>query len=123
MKQATNLKSISLALGLPDYPTKNSPEDYNLIRQLQIVEFDGEKWMPFAATGWELAVRSTLVGTNQTGEYASPEFYIGSRTCCEPGRLSCRSFAPFTGKHLETPPLKEAASYDLPDHPTVVSPR
>jgi hypothetical protein len=30
---------------------ENSPEDYNLIRQLQIVEFDGEKWMPFAAQG------------------------------------------------------------------------
>jgi branched-chain amino acid transport system substrate-binding protein len=51
MKQATNLKSISLALGLPGLSYENSPEDYNLIRQLQIVEFDGEKWMPFAAQG------------------------------------------------------------------------
>jgi ABC-type branched-subunit amino acid transport system substrate-binding protein len=51
MNQATNLKSISLALGLPGLSYENSPEDYNLIRQLQIVEFDGEKWMPFATRG------------------------------------------------------------------------
>jgi branched-chain amino acid transport system substrate-binding protein len=51
MTQATNLKSVSLALGLPGLSYENSPEDYNLIRQLQIVEFDGERWMPFAAHG------------------------------------------------------------------------
>ncbi len=51
MKQATNLKGISLALGLPESSYENSPEDYNLIRHLQIVEFDGEKWTPFAAQG------------------------------------------------------------------------
>ena len=51
MTQATNLKSVSLALGLPGLSYENSPEDYNLIRQLQIVEFDGEKWIPFAAQG------------------------------------------------------------------------
>jgi branched-chain amino acid transport system substrate-binding protein len=51
MKQATNLKGISLVLGLPGLSYENSPEDYNLIRQLQIVEFDGEKWTPFAAQG------------------------------------------------------------------------
>jgi branched-chain amino acid transport system substrate-binding protein len=49
MKQATNLKSISLALGLPGLSYENSPEDYNLVRQLQIVKFDGEKWVPFAS--------------------------------------------------------------------------
>ena len=49
VKQATNLKSISLVLGLPGLSYENSPEDYNLIRSLQIVEFDGEKWTPFAA--------------------------------------------------------------------------
>ncbi len=51
MKQATNLKNISLVLGLPGLSYENSPEDYDLIRQLQIVEFDGEKWTPFAAQG------------------------------------------------------------------------
>ncbi|MDE5443288.1 ABC transporter substrate-binding protein [Bradyrhizobium sp. CSA207] len=49
MKQATNLKGISLVLGLPESSYENSPEDYNLIRNLQIVEFDGEKWTLFAA--------------------------------------------------------------------------
>ena len=47
MKQATNLKGISLVLGLPDVSYENSSEDYNLIRNLQIVEFDGEQWTPF----------------------------------------------------------------------------
>jgi len=51
MKQATNLKNISLVLGLPGLSYENSPEDYDLIRQLQIVEFDGEKWTPFAVQG------------------------------------------------------------------------
>jgi len=49
VRQATNLKNISLVLGLPGLSYENSPEDYNLIRNLQIVEFDGEKWTPFAA--------------------------------------------------------------------------
>jgi branched-chain amino acid transport system substrate-binding protein len=49
MKHATNLRGISLVLGLPDVTYENSSEDYNLIRNLQIVEFDGEKWTPFAA--------------------------------------------------------------------------
>lgn len=48
IKQATNLKGISLVLGLPNASYGNSPEDYNLIRNLQILEFDGEKWTPFA---------------------------------------------------------------------------
>jgi branched-chain amino acid transport system substrate-binding protein len=47
MKQATNLRGISLVLGLPELSYENSPEDNNLIRHLQIVEFDGEKWTPF----------------------------------------------------------------------------
>src|SRR6267378_4952300 len=49
VRQATNLKNISLVLGLPGLSYENSPEDYNLIRNLQIVEFDGKKWTPFAA--------------------------------------------------------------------------
>jgi hypothetical protein len=53
-------------------------------------------------TGWELAVRSTLVGTNQTGEYGKSKIYIGSRTSLRAWPTVCRSFfAPFTGKHLE----------------------
>lgn len=48
IQQATNLKGISLVLGLPNTSYGNSPEDYNLIRNLQIVEFNGEKWTPFA---------------------------------------------------------------------------
>jgi branched-chain amino acid transport system substrate-binding protein len=49
MKHATNLKSVSLVLGLPGVSYENSPEDYNIIRNLQFVEFDGTKWTPFAA--------------------------------------------------------------------------
>ncbi|WP_246207449.1 ABC transporter substrate-binding protein [Bradyrhizobium rifense] len=49
LKQATNLKGISLELGLPGITYENSPEDHNLIRNLRIVEFDGVKWAPFAA--------------------------------------------------------------------------
>src|SRR6266567_4751902 len=57
---------------------------------------------PIHCTGWELAVRSTLVGTNQTGEYGKSRIYIGSRTSSRARPTVCRSFfAPFTGTHLE----------------------
>jgi branched-chain amino acid transport system substrate-binding protein len=46
MRHATNLKDVQLALGLPGVSYENSPEDYNIIRSLQIVQFDGEKWSP-----------------------------------------------------------------------------
>jgi len=51
LRQATNLNSIPLVLGLPGVTYQNSPEDYNIIRNLQIVEFDGERWMPLAQIG------------------------------------------------------------------------
>jgi branched-chain amino acid transport system substrate-binding protein len=49
MKHATNLNNVSLVLGLPGVTYENSPDDYNIIRNLQFVEFDGTKWVPFAA--------------------------------------------------------------------------
>jgi branched-chain amino acid transport system substrate-binding protein len=48
MKHATNLNNVSLVLGLPGVTYENSPDDYNIIRNLQFVEFDGTKWAPFA---------------------------------------------------------------------------
>jgi branched-chain amino acid transport system substrate-binding protein len=47
MKHATNLNNVSLVLGLPGVSYENSPDDYNIIRNLQFVEFDGTKWVPF----------------------------------------------------------------------------
>lgn len=49
MKHATNLNNVSLVLGLPGVSYENSPDDYNIIRNLQFVEFDGTKWVPFVA--------------------------------------------------------------------------
>jgi hypothetical protein len=49
MKHATNLNNVSLVLGLPGVTYENSPDDYNIIRNLQFVEFDGTKWVPFVA--------------------------------------------------------------------------
>jgi ABC-type branched-subunit amino acid transport system substrate-binding protein len=48
IKHATNLNNVSLVLGLPGVTYENSPDDYNIIRNLQFVEFDGTKWVPFA---------------------------------------------------------------------------
>jgi branched-chain amino acid transport system substrate-binding protein len=47
MKHATNLNNVSLVLGLPGVTYENSPNDHNIIRDLQFVEFDGTKWVPF----------------------------------------------------------------------------
>jgi branched-chain amino acid transport system substrate-binding protein len=49
MKHATNLKDVPLVLGLPGVTYENSPDDYSVIRDLQFVEFDGTKWVPFSA--------------------------------------------------------------------------
>jgi len=65
--------------------------------------------------------RSALSDTNQTGGYGK------SRVCIVPERIAseayaCGSFRAVTGKHPGRR-LKEAASYDLSDHPIAVSPR
>jgi hypothetical protein len=58
MKQATNLKGISLVIGLFSVTYENSSEDYNHIRNLQIVEFDG---LPNAASLRRLGMISQVV--------------------------------------------------------------
>lgn len=49
LKQATNLKNVQMVLGLPGVTYENSSDDYSIIRQLQYVQFDGAKWVPFEA--------------------------------------------------------------------------
>ena len=49
LKQATNLKNVQMVLGLPGVTYENSSDDYNIIRQVQYVQFDGTKWVPFEA--------------------------------------------------------------------------
>jgi hypothetical protein len=66
-------------------------------------------------TRWELAVWSTVVVTNRTGELWQVQnlHRFQNLIASQADRLQV-FFAPFTGKHLEA---------DLPDHPTVVSPQ
>jgi ABC-type branched-subunit amino acid transport system substrate-binding protein len=47
MKQATNLKSIELPMFLPGIKITTSPTDYRIVRQLQLMRFDGKQWVLF----------------------------------------------------------------------------
>jgi branched-chain amino acid transport system substrate-binding protein len=47
MKQTTNLKAIPLDLLLPGITINSSPTDYRLNRQLQMMKFDGKRWVLF----------------------------------------------------------------------------
>jgi branched-chain amino acid transport system substrate-binding protein len=47
MKQAANLKDLTLALLLPGVKINTSPTDFYPIEQEQLVRFDGEKWVRF----------------------------------------------------------------------------
>jgi branched-chain amino acid transport system substrate-binding protein len=49
MKHATNLKDVKLVFGLPGVTYENSPDDYNIIRNVQFVQFEGTRWAPFEA--------------------------------------------------------------------------
>jgi substrate-binding family protein len=47
MKQATNLKNIELPMLLPGIKITTSPTDYRIIKQLQLMRFDGKQWVLF----------------------------------------------------------------------------
>ncbi|MDQ8726181.1 ABC transporter substrate-binding protein [Bradyrhizobium sp. LHD-71] len=47
MKQATSLKDVVLDLALPGIKISSSPTDYRLNKQLQMMKFDGERWVLF----------------------------------------------------------------------------
>lgn len=51
LKQATTLKDVHLPLLFPGVKLSNSPEDYNLLRDLRLVRFDGEKWVMIDVEG------------------------------------------------------------------------
>ena len=47
MKQAANIKDLSLALLLPGVKLNTSPTDFYPVEQEQLIRFDGEKWVRF----------------------------------------------------------------------------
>jgi branched-chain amino acid transport system substrate-binding protein len=47
MKQAANLKKLSLGMLLPGITINTSPTDYFPLEQMQMARFDGERWTPF----------------------------------------------------------------------------
>jgi branched-chain amino acid transport system substrate-binding protein len=47
MKQAANIKDLSLPLFIPGIKINTNPEDYLVLTQMQLVKFDGERWAPF----------------------------------------------------------------------------
>ena len=47
MRQATSLKSLELPMLLPGIRITTSPTDYRIIRQVQLMRFDGKQWVLF----------------------------------------------------------------------------
>jgi ABC-type branched-subunit amino acid transport system substrate-binding protein len=47
MKQATNLKDVSLDLLLPGIRINTAPDDYRVNKQMQMMRFNGERWELF----------------------------------------------------------------------------
>ena len=47
MKQATNLKDVSLDLSLPGITISTTPDDYRVNKQMQMMRFNGERWELF----------------------------------------------------------------------------
>ena len=47
MKQATSLKNVELDLSLPGILANTSPTDYRVNKQLQMMQFNGERWELF----------------------------------------------------------------------------
>jgi len=47
LKQATNVKDLSLPMFLPGIKLNTSPTNYNPIRQLRLAQFNGESWQLF----------------------------------------------------------------------------
>jgi len=47
MKQATNLKDVHLPMLINGTAVNNSPEHYTPMTSLQLIRFDGTRWVPF----------------------------------------------------------------------------
>jgi branched-chain amino acid transport system substrate-binding protein len=47
MRQATNLRDLELPMLLPGIKVSTSPTDYYPVQQLQLVRFDGKRWVRF----------------------------------------------------------------------------
>jgi len=47
LKQATNLKDISLPILINGTALNNSPERYTPMTSLKLIRFDGTRWAPF----------------------------------------------------------------------------
>jgi branched-chain amino acid transport system substrate-binding protein len=47
MRQATNLRDLELPMLLPGVKVNTSPTDYYAVQQLQLVRFDGKRWVRF----------------------------------------------------------------------------
>ena len=47
IKQATSLKDVQIDLFLPGIVANTSPTDTRVIRQLQMMKFNGERWEAF----------------------------------------------------------------------------
>jgi branched-chain amino acid transport system substrate-binding protein len=47
MRQAASLKNVEFPLHLPGIKLNTSPTDFRVIRQLQLMRFDGKKWVLF----------------------------------------------------------------------------
>jgi branched-chain amino acid transport system substrate-binding protein len=50
MKQAANIKDLSLPMLLPGIKVNTGPKDFYPIEQEQLVKFDGERWVRFGET-------------------------------------------------------------------------
>jgi branched-chain amino acid transport system substrate-binding protein len=47
MRQATNLRELELPMLLPGVKVNTSPTDYYAVQQLQLMRFDGKRWVRF----------------------------------------------------------------------------
>jgi ABC-type branched-subunit amino acid transport system substrate-binding protein len=47
MRQATNLRDLELPMLLPGIKINTSPTDYYAVQQLQLIRFDGKRWVRF----------------------------------------------------------------------------
>ena len=47
MRQATNLRDVELPMLLPGVKINTSPTDYYPVQQLQLMRFDGKRWVRF----------------------------------------------------------------------------
>ena len=63
MRQATNLRNLQLPMLLPGIKINTSPNDYALIEELQLMRFDGTRWVRFGgAVGNGAELRDSRAG-------------------------------------------------------------